>query len=291
MSRSLRRRALGIAALAAILAVLPFAATAQSASASRYLMTGIFDDAHILGGDPDTVFPLLTELHARMIRLNLWWGGPLGVANARPGGRGRSGGSGLRLEAVRPHRPCCRRGNGIRVMFTISGRRVGVRGQRLEPGAARGRRPEGVREGRRPPVRRHVRSGRRRAPFPACATGRRGTSRTTPYSCAPSTAGRHKWVVQSARDYARICNAVVAGVKSVPRLEATGGVRCDGAAREQPAPACCAGVSLAARLPSGDERPARGDSTPTHITLITAPRARRRRQRRRRARAVSRRRR
>src|SRR5439155_375699 len=75
---------LGLAALAAMIAILPLAPAALSSPAARSLQLGIFDDAHILGGDPATVFPLLTALHARMIRLTLWWGGPNGVATARP---------------------------------------------------------------------------------------------------------------------------------------------------------------------------------------------------------------
>ena len=42
-----------------------------SASASRYIQHGIFDDAQIHYGDPDKVFPILKTLRTKLIRVNL----------------------------------------------------------------------------------------------------------------------------------------------------------------------------------------------------------------------------
>ena len=55
-----------------------------SASASRYIQHGIFDDAQIHYGDPDKVFPILKTLRTKLIRVNLVWGGAGGVAKRRP---------------------------------------------------------------------------------------------------------------------------------------------------------------------------------------------------------------
>jgi hypothetical protein len=55
-----------------------------SASASRYLQHGIFDDAQINYGNPDKVFPQLKQLKTQLIRVNLAWGGPTGVARKKP---------------------------------------------------------------------------------------------------------------------------------------------------------------------------------------------------------------
>ena len=55
-----------------------------SASASRFLQRGIFDDAQIRYGDPDKVFPVLKNLGTQMIRVSLVWGGAQGVATRRP---------------------------------------------------------------------------------------------------------------------------------------------------------------------------------------------------------------
>jgi hypothetical protein len=76
----LRSRA-GVVAVA-LVAVVLFAV--PSASASRFLLRGIFDDAQIHYGDPDKVFPVLQSLHTQLIRVNLVWGGAGGVAKRRP---------------------------------------------------------------------------------------------------------------------------------------------------------------------------------------------------------------
>jgi hypothetical protein len=73
--------------LAALLATCLCAVAAvatPSAEASRFLQTGIFDDAQILYGNPDQVFPQLQALHTKVIRVNLWWGGANPIAKRKP---------------------------------------------------------------------------------------------------------------------------------------------------------------------------------------------------------------
>jgi hypothetical protein len=55
-----------------------------AATASRSLQHGIFDDAQIHYGNPDQVFPVLAQLKTQLLRINLVWGGPNGVAMRRP---------------------------------------------------------------------------------------------------------------------------------------------------------------------------------------------------------------
>jgi Glycosyl hydrolase catalytic core len=55
----------------------------QSAPASKRLVVGIYDEAETLGR-PERSFPLLQSLRARAVRANLYWGGPNGVAQRRP---------------------------------------------------------------------------------------------------------------------------------------------------------------------------------------------------------------
>jgi hypothetical protein len=74
-----KRLALVAAALCAVAGL-----CVPAASASRYLQRGIFDDAQILYGDPAKVFPTLKALNTQMIRVNLQWGGVNGVAKRRP---------------------------------------------------------------------------------------------------------------------------------------------------------------------------------------------------------------
>ena len=55
-----------------------------AASASRFLQHGLFDDAQFNYGNPDQVFPVLKQLRTQLIRVNLVWGGANGVAKRRP---------------------------------------------------------------------------------------------------------------------------------------------------------------------------------------------------------------
>jgi hypothetical protein len=73
---------LGLAAAVCVAVVL---AAPPVASGSRYLQIGIFDDTQILYGSTDRVFRDLDALHVQVIRVNLWWGRPgMGVARRKP---------------------------------------------------------------------------------------------------------------------------------------------------------------------------------------------------------------
>ena len=69
------------AALVAVVLAAP-----PSASASRYIQLGIFDDTQILHGATDAVYKQLNTIGVQTIRVNLWWGGPngFGVAKRKP---------------------------------------------------------------------------------------------------------------------------------------------------------------------------------------------------------------
>ena len=72
-------------ALLAALAALTAACLAPQASSSRFLKVGLFDEAQTLYGNPDRAFPVLEQLGAQMLRVNLYWGGSrYGVARRRP---------------------------------------------------------------------------------------------------------------------------------------------------------------------------------------------------------------
>ena len=74
------RRLLGLLALLAATAAL----CVPAASASRFIEHGIFDDAQIHYGNPEVVFPMLRQLRSQLLRINLQWGGPNAVAKRRP---------------------------------------------------------------------------------------------------------------------------------------------------------------------------------------------------------------
>ena len=74
-----RRIALLVALVASLAGV-----AADDASASRNLIKGIYDEPETLYGNPDWTFPILARLGTRAIRVNLYWGGKFGASKARP---------------------------------------------------------------------------------------------------------------------------------------------------------------------------------------------------------------
>jgi hypothetical protein len=72
-----------LALLVSIL-VVASAVLAQAATPSRYLLKGVYDDANLLYGDPDVSYKTLGQLKTKVVRLNMWWGGKYGVAGSDP---------------------------------------------------------------------------------------------------------------------------------------------------------------------------------------------------------------
>ena len=203
-----------IAVLAAALVATAAARACPAASASRFLQHGIFDDTQINYGNPDQVFPMLQQLQTQVIRVNLVWGGPNGVAKRRP------------VNPMNPNDPAYdwsvydrtvtfAAAHRIKVVFSILGTPPWANGaagaerraaQRCSTSSAS--RPPPHAATTAPSGRPTAASSRR------CAPGSPGTSRTTRPSSGPSTGrSRGKSVIQSAIDYAKICNAVVKGVR------------------------------------------------------------------------------
>ena len=255
--------------------------TVPSASASRFIQHGIFDDAQINYGDPDKVFPQLKQLNTQLIRVNLVWGGPNGVSKRKP------------VNPTNPNDPAYdwsvydrtvfyAQQNGIKVVFSIVGTPPwanGAKGVNVVPksaldlerfATAAARRYSGTfrtKEGRiLPPVRQWL----------------AWNEPNNPAFLRPQyVTVKGKPVIQSAIDYAKICNAIVKGVRKTTRRRVEGGLRRHRPARQQQ-PELLPARRLAAPVRAGDEEGrARRASTPTRITRTTAPRARRRARRRR----------
>jgi hypothetical protein len=199
-------------AVLAALATAVLAATAQPAHASRYMRVGIMDEAQTLFGPTDTTFATFKQLHVQEVRLNLYWGGPHGVATRRP------------AHATDPADPAydwslydrtVRYGGqyGIHILFTIFGTpgwANGGRGMNVAPTNATDLRnfalaaakryggtwPDGF-GGQLPPVREWLAWNEPNNPL-----------FLTPQYRKTATG----WRIQSAIDYAKICNAVYSGV-------------------------------------------------------------------------------
>ena len=198
------------ALLVALLAV----SLARPAPVSRALVTGIFDDAHILDGDRASTFDTLAELRVRLIRVTLWWGGPKGVARSRPP-----------ADATDPADPAydwaaydrvvrAAASRDIEVMFTILGTPSWESGSPAWNRAPRA--PADLRDFAAAAARRY---GAGFAPdgedvLPRVRYWTAWNEPNSPVFLRPQyRRSRGHWIVQSAIDYARICNAVVEGVK------------------------------------------------------------------------------
>jgi putative glycosyl hydrolase len=184
-----------------------------TAGASRYLQLGLFDDTQFNYGNPDRVFPVLKQLRTQVIRVDLVWGGANGVAKRRP------------VNPMNPNDPAYNwvvydrtvqfaQANGIKVMFSIVGTppwanaAAGVnvvpkRALDLERFAtAAARRYSGTFVGPDGRV------------IPAVRSWLAWNEPNNPAFLRPQFRKVNgKAVIQSAIDYAKICNAVVKGVR------------------------------------------------------------------------------
>jgi hypothetical protein len=209
-----RRHAAPLLGLLLALVFLAALAAPRPAQASRFLLAGIFDDAHVLDGDSSETFGVLQELHVKMIRVTLWWGGPKGVAASRP------------ADATDPADPAydwkaydrvmrSASAAGIRVMLTILGTPTWESGgttwnvapedpEDLEQFAvAAARRYDGT----------YTPSGQSKE-LPRVRYWTAWNEPNSPVFLRPQYRRVNgRWVVQSAVSYARICNAVVDGLK------------------------------------------------------------------------------
>jgi hypothetical protein len=206
------RRAILIAAAAVVAAA---SALATDAKASKYLKTGIFDDAQVLYGTPEQTFPLLKTTRSKLVRVNVWWFGPgISVAKRKPKRPADPADSAydwttydrtVRYAVV----------NGMQPVFSIIGTPPwanSARGWNVAPSNAADLKAFATAAATRY-------SGTYVGPdgnvLPRVASWIAWNEPNNPVFMRPQyvRSGR-TWVIQSAKDYARICNAVVAGVRS-----------------------------------------------------------------------------
>jgi hypothetical protein len=199
------------------LAVACSAVGATAGSAARGLQVGIYDDASILGR-PDTTFPILKQLRTQVIRVTLVWGrnGASGVARRKPARPADPADPAYRWDV---YDDVVRRAsqNGIKVLFSIIG----------SPAWANG----GKRWNRAPksgaPLRAFAYAAATRYsgsyvpegapdPLPAVRLWLAWNEPNDPVFLSPQyrKVGKGRYAIASASAYARICNAVVAGVHS-----------------------------------------------------------------------------
>jgi hypothetical protein len=209
------RRRLALVAATALVAALT---GAPGADASRFIQPGIYDDAQILYGNPDFVFPKLAEMNTKLIRVNLWWGGPgLMVAATKPANAANHNDPAYDWSTYdRTVRYA--RLYGMRVVFSILG----------TPGWANGGKGWNTAPTNPNDLRKFARAAGRR--YSGTAVGPDGTvlpavrfwlawnEPNNPVFLKPQFVRQNGgWIIRSAQDYAKMCNAVVAGVKAAGR--------------------------------------------------------------------------
>ncbi|HWJ45177.1 MAG TPA: hypothetical protein VNR63_07295, partial [Gaiellaceae bacterium] len=186
---------------------------AQAASASRFMQVGIFDDAQINYGNPDRVFPMLKQLRTQVIRVNLAWGGPTGVAKRKP------------VNPMNPNDPAYdwsvydrtvfyAQQYGMKVVFAILGTPPwanGAKGINVAPRSALDLERFAVAAARRYSGTFETEDGRT---IPPVRQWLAWNEPNNPAFLRPQyrKVGRTQ-VIQSAIDYAKICNAIVKGVR------------------------------------------------------------------------------
>jgi Glycosyl hydrolase catalytic core len=203
---------LRIGILAATLVAALAAAAAQPALGSRYLQVGIYDDGQLLYQTAKTV-QTFQQLHVQDVRVTLFWGGPNGVAVARP------------LSAANPDDTAYDwsrydsivkqvTGAGMRVVFSIYGTPAwanGGAGMNVAP-----RNPIDLRKFAAAAAHRY--DGKELvdgAPLPAVHDWLAWNEPNNPVFLKPqyTRVGTH-WVMAGAIAYAKMCNAIYNGVHS-----------------------------------------------------------------------------
>jgi hypothetical protein len=205
------------AALAATLVALAVV-LAPSASASPSLKVGIFDDGVVLYGEPDLVFPQLAKTGTQLLRVNLWWSGPgISVATRKPKRPGDPKDPAynwdtydrtVRFSIV----------NNIQPIFSIIGTPPwanAAKGWNVAPTNARDLRLFAAAAQKRYSGTFVNADG---IPLPRVSLWMAWNEPNNPVFLKPQYRRTGKtWAIQSGRDYARMCNAVVQGVKSIQR--------------------------------------------------------------------------
>jgi hypothetical protein len=198
------------AVLALVVVLAGLAAT--SASGARGMMIGIQDDAQFLFGNPDYAFPFVKQLRVGVIRANLYWGGPHAVAKRRP------------AKPMDPTDPAYDWGpydravfyaiqERARIMFTIYG----------TPSWANGGGPPNKAPTNATDLQRFAYAAAKRYSgtfvgpdgriIPPVRLWMAWNEPNAPAFLFPQWARKNgKWVIQSAVNYVKICNAVYNGV-------------------------------------------------------------------------------
>ena len=201
-----------IALITALVALVACSVAASSATASRGLKKGIFDEANTLYGDPPKTFPILKQLGTKYVRMNLHWGGRFGVAGVDRTVRPTDPNDGQYDWGIYDRAVQYAAENGIQVVFSIVDTPAWANG-----GKATRYAPTNMKDLRDFAYVAALRySGTYRRPsdgrvLPAVRHWLAWNEPNNPIFLWPQFSGRR---MVSPRTYARMCNAIVTGVKA-----------------------------------------------------------------------------
>jgi hypothetical protein len=186
--------------------------SAAGASASAHMQIGVYDEGETFFDAPASAFAQYKALHVQVLRVNLYWGGKLGVAKRRP------------FDASDPRDAAYdwslydrtafyAAAAGIKLLFSIVGTPRWANG-----GQSANRPPTSYADLRQFAYAAAARYsgtyiGDDGRVIPAVRLWAAWNEPNNPAFLRPQYARRNgKWVIQSAVAYAKICNAVYAGV-------------------------------------------------------------------------------
>ncbi len=189
---------------------------ASTASASSSLRIGIFDDGMVLYGEPNIVFAQLEKTEAQLVRVNLWWSGPsIRVATKRPKHPADPADPAYNWDTYdRTVRFAIV--SGMQPVFSIIGTPPwanAAKGWNVAPTKAKD-------------LKLFAKAAQKRysgtfvdadgVTLPRVSLWMAWNEPNNPVFLKPQYRRSGKtWTIQSGRDYARICNAIVQGIKSV----------------------------------------------------------------------------
>jgi hypothetical protein len=201
----------GVCAWAAILAVAAGLAV-PAATASPHMLTGIYDEGATFFDNAAPTFARYRALHTQVLRVNLYWGGKLGVSKYRPfdGADPRDASYDWSLyDRVITYAGAY----GIKVLLSITGTPRWANG-----GQSSNHPPKNFNDLRAFAYAAAARyngsyTGEDGRTLPAVRLWAAWNEPNNPVFLRPQFVKRGgKWVIQSARDYARICNAIYRGI-------------------------------------------------------------------------------
>ncbi|HLY93614.1 MAG TPA: hypothetical protein VKP14_02105 [Gaiellaceae bacterium] len=222
-------------AAACLVATAVIASGAGAVQRSAPFLAGINDEAFTLYGDPATAFDTLQTLHAQVLRVNLYWGGnKFAVANKKPAKAADPGDSAYnwslydRLDRYAAN-------SGVKLLLSIVGTPSWANrnaGKNRAPASfatlqtfaeAAAKRYSGTYI---PPASQQDPTlAGPTEPLPAIKMWTAWNEPNNPVFLVPQYKKVHgKWIVYSAYNYARICNAVYAGIHTVPGEKVACGV-------------------------------------------------------------------